>query len=126
MLTSVVNAVIHMESGLNVVTDAFVAHWIRSCVVVSVQSAMIFSIGMQDKVSINVYFSWAVFNDKPEICEFCNPAMCCRIQLSCGKYISEWVVVSVNGKRVSIVKIVSKCSQMPHLRARNLSFPEWR
>ena len=40
-----------MKSGLHVETDAFVAHWIRSCVVVSVQSVMMFSIGMRDKAS---------------------------------------------------------------------------
>ena len=34
--------------------------------------------------------------------------MCCRVQLSCSKYASEWIVLSVNDKSIRIVEIVSE------------------
>ena len=43
-----------MYSGSGVVIDAFVAHLMMSCVVVSVHSSMTLSIGMRDRASASI------------------------------------------------------------------------
>ena len=82
-----------MYSGSGVVIDAFVAHLMKSCFVVSVHSSMTLSFGMQDRASASMLAFPGLYL-MTNLKSASSATQRCVVAFSLA-VVSKWVVICV-------------------------------